>query len=197
MDYRYIVPTQVPESEHPYAGLFLGVVPEGRESAVARHVFDDLGARFRVGDAETVRLGWAVDFDTDSDRERATVGESLDFTIPGADRRGVCIIDGHLPPGIELNRHNGTLTGTFAKAGLYDVTLALGPAVKLDPLGGTGTPGEQVAWIPINQKRARAQSTTPAPKTLDGLTALELSQLAAEAMRLERLKAMEELDDGH
>lgn len=197
MDYRYIVPTPVPESEHPYAGLFLGVVPEGRESAVARHVFDDLGARFQVGDAETIRLGWAVDFDTDSDRERATVGESLDFTIPGADKRGVCIIDGHLPPGIEIHRHNGTLTGTFAKPGLYDLTLALGPAVKLDPLGGMGTPGEQVAWIPINQKRARAESTTPAPKTLDGLTALELSQLAAEAMRLERLKAMEELDDGH
>ena len=44
MDYRYIVPTPVPESEHPYAGLFLGVVPEGRESAVARHIFDELGA---------------------------------------------------------------------------------------------------------------------------------------------------------
>lgn len=197
MDFRYIVPTNVPASEHPYAGLFLGVVPEGRESAVARHVFDELGARFQVGEPDTVTLGWAVDFETDSDRQRATVGESLDFQIPGADKRGVCIIDGHLPPGIELNRHNGTLTGTFAKAGLYDVTLALGPAVKLDPLGGTGTPGEQVAWIPINQKRARAQSTTPAPKTLDGLTALELSQLAAEAMRLERLKAMEELDDGN
>jgi hypothetical protein len=197
MDYRYIVPTEVPESEHPYAGLFLGVVPEGRESAVARHIFDDLGARFEIGDAETITLGWAVDFETNSDRERASVGKSLDFTIPGADKRGVCIIDGHLPPGIELNRHNGTLTGTFAKAGLYDVTLALGPAVKLDPLGGTGTPGEQVTWIPIGQKRARAESTTPTPKTLDGLTALELSQLAAEAMRLERLKAMEELDDGH
>lgn len=197
MDYRYIVPTEVPSTEHPYAGLFLGVVPEGRESAVARHIFNDLGARFQVGDAETVRLGWAVDFETNSDRQRATVGESLDFTIPGADRRGVCIVEGYLPPGIDLNRHNGTLTGTFTKAGLYDVTLALGPAVKLDPLGGTGTPGEQVAWIPINQKRARAESTTPAPKTLDHLTALELSQLAAEAMRLERLKAMEELDDGH
>lgn len=197
MDYRYIVPTNVPESEHPYAGLFLGVVPEGRESAVARHIFDELGARFEVGELETVRLGWAVDFATDSDRERATVGEELEFQIPGADRRGVRIVEGHLPPGIELNRHNGTLAGTFAKPGLYDVTLALGPAVKLDPLGGTGTPGEQVAWIPINQKRARAESTTPAPKTLDGLTALELSQLAAEAMRLERLKAMEELDNGH
>lgn len=197
MDYRYIVPTEVPESEHPYAGLFLGVVPEGRESAVARHVFDDLGARFQVSESETVTLGWAVDFATDSDRERATVGKSLDFQIPGADRCGVRIVEGHLPPGIELHRHNGTLTGMFTKPGLYDVTLALGPAVKLDPLGGTGTPGEQVAWIPINQKRARAESTTPAPKTLDHLTALELSQLAAEAMRLERLKAMEELDNGH
>lgn len=197
MDFRYIVPTEVPESEHPLAGLFLGVVPEGRESAVARHIFDDLGARFEVGDTETVTLGWAVDFETNSNRERASVGESLEFTIPGADKRGVRIVEGHLPPGIELHRHNGTLTGKFTKPGLYDVTLALGPAVKLDPLGGTGTPGEQVAWIPINQKRARAESTTPAPKTLDGLTALELSQLAAEAMRLERLKAMEELDDGH
>lgn len=197
MDFRYIVPTEVPATEHPYAGLFLGVVPEGRESAVARHVFDDLGARFEVGEPETVTLGWAVDFETDSDRRRASVGESLEFTIPGADKRGVRIVEGHLPPGIELHRHNGTVAGTFAKPGLYDVTLALGPAVKLDPMGGMGTPGEQVAWIPINQKRARAESTTPAPKTLDHLTALELSQLAAEAMRLERLKAMEELDDGH
>ena len=197
MDYRYIVPTGVPESEHPYAGLFLGVVPEGRESAVARHIFDELGARFQVGEAETITLGWAVDFETSSDRKRATVGESLAFQIPGADRFGVRIIEGHLPPGIRLERHTGRLAGVFAKPGLYDVTLALGPAVKLDPLGGTGTPGEQVAWIPINQKRARAQSTTPAPKTLDGLTALELSQLAAEAMRLERLRAIEELDDGN
>lgn len=197
MDFRYIVPTDIPATEHPYAGLFLGVVPEGRESAVARHIFDDLGARFEVGDAETVTLGWAVDFETNSNRECASVGESLEFTIPGADKRGVRIVEGHLPPGIELHRHDGTLSGTFVKPGLYDFTLALGPAVKLDPLGGMGTPGEQVAWISVDKKRARAQSTTPAPKTLDGLTALELSQLAAEAMRLERLKAMEELDDGH
>lgn len=197
MDYRYIVPTPVPESEHPYAGLFLGVVPEGRESAVARHIFDELGARFEVGEPETITLGWAVDFETDSDRKRSNVGDIMDMVVPGADRRGVRIIEGHLPPGIRLERHTGRLAGVFAKPGLYDVTLALGPAVKLDPLGGTGTPGEQVAWIPINQKRARAQSTTPAPKTLDGLTALELSQLAAEAMRLERLRAIEELDDGN
>ena len=197
MDYRYIVPTPVPESEHPYAGLFLGVVPEGRESAVARHIFDELGARFEVGEPETITLGWAVDFETDSDRKRSNVGDIMDMVVPGADRRGVRIIEGHLPPGIRLERHTGRLAGVFAKPGLYDVTLALGPAVKLDPLGGTGTPGEQVAWIPINQKRARAQSATPAPKTLDGLSALELSQLAAEAMRLERLKAIEELDDGH
>ena len=197
MDYRYIVPTPVPESEHPYAGLFLGMVPEGRESAVARHIFDELGARFQVGEAETITLGWAVDFETDSDRKRSNVGDIMDMVVPGADRRGVRIIEGHLPPGIRLERHTGRLAGVFAKPGLYDVTLALGPAVKLDPLGGTGTPGEQVEWIPIAQKRARAESTTPAPKTLDGLTALELSQLAAEAMRLERLKAIEELDDGH
>lgn len=197
MDYRYIVPTEVPESEHPYAGLFLGVVPEGRESAVARHIFDELGARFEVGEPETITLGWAVDFETSSDRERAQVGESLDFHIPGADRRGVRIADGHLPPGIRLERHTGKLAGVFARPGLYDVTLMLGPAVKLDPLGGRGTPGEQVAWIPISQQRARAESSTPAPKTLADLTALELSQLAAEAMRLERLKAMEEVDDGY
>lgn len=197
MDYRYIVPAETPESEHPYAGLFLGIVPEGYETRAARHIFDELGARFEVGESESITMSWAVDFDTTSDRQRANVGDIMDMVVPGADRCGVRIIDGHLPPGIELHRHTGKLSGVFSRPGLYDVTLALGPAVKLDPLGGMGTPGEQVAWIPINQKRARAESTTPAPKTLDGLTALELSQLAAEAMRLERLKAMEELDDGH
>lgn len=197
MDYRYIVPTRVPESEHPYAGLFLGVVPEGRESAVARHIFDELGARFQVGEPETITLRWAVDFDTNSDRTRANVGDIMDMVVPGADRRGVRIVEGHLPPGIRLERHTGKLAGAFAKPGLYDVTLMLGPAVKLDPLGGNGTPGEQVAWIPIAQQRARTESSTPAPKTLADLSALELSQLAAEAMRLERLKAMEELDNGH
>ncbi|WP_412100216.1 hypothetical protein [Corynebacterium aurimucosum] len=197
MDYRYIVPTEVPESEHPYAGLFLGVVPEGRESAVARHIFDELGARFETGEPETVTLGWAVDFDTDSDRQRASVGDTMDMVVPGADRRGVRIVEGHLPPGIRLERHTGKLVGVFSRPGLYDVTLMLGPSVKLDPLGGNGTPGEQVAWIPIRQQRARAESSTPAPKTLADLTALELSQLAAEAMRLERLKAMEELENGY
>ena len=197
MDYRYIVPTEVPESEHPFAGLFLGVVPEGYESRAARHIFDELGARFEVGEPETITMSWAVDFDTDSDRERANVGDIMDMVVPGADRRGVRIVEGHLPPGIRLERHTGKLAGVFSRPGLYDVTLALGPAVKLDPLGGRGTPGEQVAWIPVGQQRARAQSTTPAPKTLDGLSALELSQLAAEAMRLERLKAMEEVDDGY
>lgn len=197
MDYRYIVPPEVPESEHPYAGLFLGIVPEGYESRAARHVFDELGARLEIGEPETITLGWAIDFDSESDRTRATVGEELNFQIPGADRRGVRIIEGHLPPGIRLERHTGKLVGAFTRPGLYDVTLMLGPAVKLDPLGGAGTPGEQVAWIPIGQQRARAESSTPAPKTLADLTALELSQLAAEAMRLERLKAMEEIDDGH
>lgn len=197
MDYRYIVPTEVPESEHPYAGLFLGIVPEGYESRAARHIFDELGARFEVGEPETITLSWAVDFDTDSDRERANIGDIMDMVVPGADRRGVRIVEGHLPPGIQLERHTGKLVGVFTRPGLYDVTLSLGPAVKLDPLGGNGTPGEQVAWIPVGQQRARAESSTPAPKTLADLTALELSQLAAEAMRLERLKAMEEMDDGY
>ena len=197
MDYRYIVPTEVPESEHPYAGLFLGIVPEGYESRAARHIFDELGARFEVGEPDSITLSWAVDFDTDSDRQRANVGDVMDMVVPGADRRGVRIIGGHLPPGIRLERHTGKLVGVFSRPGLYDVTLMLGPAVKLDPLGGAGTPGEAVEWIPIGQQRARAESTTPAPKTLADLTALELSQLAAEAMRLERLKAMEELDNGY
>lgn len=196
MDYRYIVSTEVPVSEHPYAGLFLGIVPEGYESRAARHIFDELGARFEVGESETITMSWAVDFDTNSDRQRANVGDIMDMVVPGADRRGVRIIEGHLPPGIRLERHTGKLIGAFTRPGLYDVTLMLGPAVKLDPLGGAGTPGEAVAWIPINQHRARAESSTPAPKTLADLTALELSQLAAEAMRLERLKAIEELDNG-
>lgn len=197
MDMRYIVPTEVPASEHPYAGLFLGVVPEGRESAVARHVFDELGARLCLSEPEEVSVGWAVEFATKSDRLKVMVGEPVEFTIPGADRYGVRLVKGHLPPGITLNRHDGTLSGCFTKPGVYDATFALGPAVKLDPLGGTGSPGEPVRWIPIGAARMSAVSETPVPATLDGLSALELSQLAAEAMRLERIKALEEAERGY
>ena len=119
MDYRYIAPTEIPESEHPYAGLFLGIVPEGYETRVACHVFDELGPRFEVGEPETITMSWAVDFDTNSDRERANVGDIMDMVVPGADRRGVRIVEGHLPPGIRLERHTGKLVGVFAKPGLY------------------------------------------------------------------------------
>ena len=197
MDFKDIVPTPVPKSEHPYAPLFLGLVPEGRESEAARRIFDDLGARIRFPDETEFKVGWAVDVGTLQERHQVMVGEPVDVKIPGADTAGVRMVAGHLPPGIHLERHTGRLVGTFTKPGLYDAIFAIGPAVKMDPVGGRGVPGEPVAWIPIHAERAKAVSEKSIPATLDSLSALELSELAAEAMRLERMKALEEAENGH
>lgn len=197
MDYKYVVPTSVPASEHPYAGLFLGVVPEGRESTVARHIFDQLGARIQFPDTTKVSTGWAVGVSTLEERHRVEVGDVVEYVIPGAENSAVRIVSGHLPPGVQINKHDGTLTGEFTKPGLFDVTFSIGPAIKLDPLGGLGTPGEPVAWIDIDSPRTKAKSHATIPPSLESLSALELSQLAAEAMRLERLKAVEEIDNGN
>ncbi len=197
MDFKDIVPTAVPDSEHPYAPLFLGLVTEGRESEAARRIFDDLGARITFPDETEVNVGWAVDVGTLKKRHKVMVGEPVDVEIPGADSAGVRIVAGHLPPGVRLERHTGKLVGTFTKPGLYDATFAVGPALKMDPLGGRGIPGEPVAWIPIHAERMRAESHQHVPPSLDSLSALELSALAAEAMRLERLKALEEAENGN
>lgn len=191
MDYEQIVPTELPPGEHPYAGMFVGLVSPGRESALARLVFDELGARLYTPDARFITHAWAVDFALPNGREEVSVGDTVTWRIPGAGVAGVRIVSGALPPGIRLERHTGRLVGEFTTPGVYSATFAVGPAVKLDLMGGTGLAGDAVKWIPIDQSRTRAKSDVEVPKTLDTLTPQELDALTAEAQRLMRIKAQE------
>lgn len=191
MHYLDVVPTELPEGEHPYAGMFVGLVSPGRESMVARLVFDELGARLNTPDVEVVSHAWAVDFALPNGREEVSVGDNVTWQIPGGDTAGVKLVSGALPPGIKLHRHTGKLTGTFTTPGVYSATFAVGPAVKLDLMGGTGIAGDAVKWIPIDQPRTPATSDTDVPAKLDTLTPQELDALTAEAQRLMRIKAQE------
>lgn len=191
MDYAQVVPTELPPGEHPYAGMFVGLVSPGRESAVARLVFDELGARLYTPDTRFISHSWAVDYALPNGREEVSVGDTVTWRIPGAGVAGVRIVSGALPPGIRLERHTGRLVGTFTATGIYSATFAVGPAVKLDLMGGTGLAGDAVKWIPIDQPRTRAKSDVEVPKTLDTLTPQELDALTAEAQRLMRIKAQE------
>lgn len=191
MKYCDVVPTELPPGEHPYAGLFVGVVAPGRESTVARLVFDELGARLNTPDVQTVSHAWAVDYALPNGREEVHVGDAPAWQIPGADTAGVRLISGGLPPGVKLERHTGKLVGEFTTPGVYSATFAVGPAVKLDLMGGTGIAGDAVKWIPINQPRTPATSDVDVPKKLDTLTPQELDALTAEAQRLMRIKAQE------
>ncbi|AIJ33467.1 Uncharacterised protein [Corynebacterium imitans] len=191
MDYEQVVPTELPPGEHPYAGMFVGLVAQGRESAVARLVFDELGARLYTPDARFITHAWAVDFALPNGREEVSVGDTVTWRIPGAGVAGVRLVSGALPPGIRLERHTGRLVGEFTTPGVYSATFAVGPAVKLDLMGGTGLAGDAVKWMPIDQPRTPAKSDVEVPKTLDTLTAQELDALTAEAQRLMRIKAQE------
>ena len=191
MRYIDVVPTELPAGQHPYAGMFAGIVAPGRETAAARLIFDELGARLNTPDVQVVSHSWAVDYALPDGRETVSVGDEPVWQIPGADSAGVRHISGDLPPGIRLERHTGRLVGTFTAKGVYSAMFAVGPAVKLDLMGGTGIGGDEVKWIPIDQPRTRAKSDVEVPKTLDTLTPQELDALTAEAQRLMRIKAQE------
>lgn len=182
-----LVPTEIPPGEHPYAGIFEGLVAPGRESMVARLVFDELGARLTTPDVELVSHAWAVDFALPNGRDEVAVGDEVAWQVPGADKAGVRVVSGGLPPGIRLQRHTGRLVGTFTTPGVYSVTFAVGPAVKLDHMGGDELP----KWIPVDQPRTPAKSDVDVPQKLDSLSPQELDALTAEAQRLMRIKAQE------
>ena len=99
MRYSDVVPTELPEGEHPYAGMFVGLVSPGRESMVARLVFDELGARLNTPDVQMVSHAWAVDFALPNGREEVSVGDNVTWQIPGGDTAGVKLVSGALPPG--------------------------------------------------------------------------------------------------
>lgn len=190
-----IYPFDLPPDIHPMAWAVLGFGLDGkRASALARHLFDDLGARIELDSQNDVQVSFAVDWPRDPEgRREVSVGDEIDEVI--SPTGAVALTAGHLPPGVRLEKHTGRIRGTIREPGLYAATFSVGPRVKYDPLGGNGTPGEPGTWIPIGQPRAVFEST-PVPETLDGLSPEELEELIVRAQEAQRAQTIKEADDG-
>lgn len=196
-----LYPFDLPESIHPLAWVFLGFgLDTKRVNALAKHVFDDLGARVNFDVERTVEVCLAVDWPFDKEGYRpVAVGDAFDESC--CSEGAVHIIEGHLPPGLTLEKHTGRIVGTVRETGLYRAVVQVGPRVKYDPLGGNGSPESPGVWIPINQPRMQPE-TVEVPKSLHDLDALELDRLEAEIQKAKRAKLVQEVeasevDDGH
>lgn len=189
-----LYPFDLPESIHPLAWVFLGFgLDTKRVNALAKHVFDDLGARADFEVSDTLTVSFAVDWPFEiPDSIAASVGEEVRFNAAPAG--AVHIIDGHLPPGLRLERHTGDIAGVVREPGLYKAVIEVGPRVKYDTLGGNGSPESAGVWIPINQPRQQPE-TVAVPKSLHDLDALELDRLEAEIQKAKRARLVQDVEE--
>ena len=193
-----IYPFDLPGNIHPLAWTLLGFGLDSKTmSALARHLFDKLGARVDLEDQESVTVSFAVDWARDPEgRQVASVGDEIDQVI--SESGAVELVAGHLPPGVRLQRHTGRIVGTITAPGLYAATFAVGPRVKYDPLGGNGTPDSPGIWIGINEPR-REPITRLAdfPVTVADLNEAEKSRLLAELQAWQNGQVAKEADSGN
>lgn len=193
-----LYPLEMPSGAHPMAWIFYGHgLPGELCDRLAGHVFDEVGARL---DLDSPPDSWAIRFAVDwpldpGNRIALTVGEPIDMTVPGGARAAVEIVGGALPPGVELDRTAGKLIGAPTKPGLYSVTVAIGPRVKYDPVGGPGGPDAAGKWIPIGAPRY-VPPAAPAPQSLDELTPEELEALIVNARQAQQSKLIQRVEEG-
>ena len=190
-----LYPFELPSTIHPLAWVFLAFgLDQKLVNDLAKHVFDDLGARLLVDEPRSVVASFAVDWPFEKDGYIAALtGEEVRLTV--APFGAVRIVEGHLPPGLKLERHTGDIVGTIREAGLYSATIEIGPRVKFDPLGGNGSPDSGGTWIPINQPRMEPDPVV-VPTTLNDLDELQLDQLQADIQRAIRAKQVRDADVG-
>lgn len=195
---KMIYPCDLPAGVHPLAWTLLGFGLDGeRLDAMARHLFDDLGARIDFEPQDNVVIGFAVDWPRDpGERQVVSVGQHVDVIV--AEHGAVELVAGHLPPGVRLERHTGRLVGAFTTPGLYAATFRVGPRVKYDPMGGDGSPESPGMWIPVGQPRQEPVTRlSEFPATVNDLTDLEKSQLLVELRAWQAGQVAKEADGGN
>ncbi|AIT62185.1 Ig domain-containing protein [Corynebacterium doosanense] len=156
-----------PAGKHPYIQLFLN--PLGMKldnefmNDLSTFIFDMCGAKLHDVEPHTVEYsrGW------DDPR-------NVDEIVPGSELTSVWSPD--LPPGLTLNPRTGELQGVLP-AGPYTWTVHVGPQVKYDSLGGSGSPHEEGRWIGALEDRERA---VPQPVDVAALTPAQREALLAQ-----------------
>lgn len=176
-----IYPFDLPGNIHPLAWVFLGFgLDTKRVNELAKHVFDDLGARLNLEIDTSVEVCVAVDWPFEKEGyTAASVGDEVDWVA--CSEGAIRVREGHLPPGLKLDKHTGHITGRIREPGLYRAVFEVGPRVKYDPLGGNGSPESKGMWIPIDQDLFEPELTLDEyPATVADLDDVEKSKLLAE-----------------
>lgn len=180
-----LYPFDMPAGVHPLGWALLGYgLSTEQINHLSGHLFDDLGCRVSEVDPTTVEMAWAVSWpraSANDGRSIVEVGDSLDVLVPGAGGAAVQLVGGALPPGIQLVKHTGHLVGSFETAGLYSATLRIGPAVKYDPMGGSGGPDSVGQWIPYDSARSTVDAGEVPSQALTDLSPMELEDLIMRA----------------
>ncbi|MGK0186640.1 MAG: mono/diheme cytochrome c family protein [Verrucomicrobiales bacterium] len=119
-----------------------GVVPSGvtgmPEGSAARNIWssnaadDEIFLRFRIGGPE---LGNIAD-------QIGVVGNSANLSIPVSPGAGSNLIFSSttLPSGLSIDQNTGSISGTFASQGIYDVT------IDVTDLNGSGSDSTTFQW---------------------------------------------------
>ncbi|OLT54830.1 hypothetical protein BJF89_00940 [Corynebacterium sp. CNJ-954] len=139
----FMFENEPPVDVHPMAQLFLH--PLGMKftpemmNELATFIFDMCGAKLHDVAPSTVEYFR----DWKDDRE-------VDEYVPGAEYTAAW--SENLPTGISVCPRTGHMAGTLP-AGQYRWTVRLGPQVRYDSLGGSGSPHEDGLWIGALEER--------------------------------------------
>ena len=190
-----LYPFDLPDGVHPQAWTLLGFGLQVEQlQQLSKHLFDNLGVTVPEAEWEERTFSWSVGLDREG-YERLEVGDVVDVPLPGG---AVRLKDGAPPPGIRLDKTRKRLFGTLTHGGVYSVTVMIGPAVKYDPLGSPGGPGDPGAWIPVEQPRQESVTAlSEFPTTVEDLSAAEKDRLLAELMAERDGRVIKEADDGN
>lgn len=139
----FVYPYRLPENSHPYAGLLvhplgLRLDPELIQDLCV-FLFDMLGCKFH----DVIPSTREFVFDWEASRE-------VDTLVEGGDKAAVWAPE--LPPGLELDPRTGRLHGTLPE-GVWKFTVHVGPQIKYDARGGSGSPHEHGGWIGALEER--------------------------------------------
>lgn len=190
-----LYPYDLPPGVHPDSWWLLGfgLQPE-QVSRLVKHLTEELGVRLDLTPSQEKTYRWVVGVAGDyPEHNRAEVGDGVDITVSAT--QAVRVTGGAPPPGVRLEKRTGRLVGRLTHPGLYSVTVTTGPAVKYDPLGTPGGPGDPGIWIPVDQRRQQPPNALEEyPATLADLDDRDKDRALAELLAWRDNKKVEEAD---
>lgn len=172
-----LFPHDLPDDAHPLAFVFLHMKMDGSTitfepehmNAMARHVFDELGAQLPATRTRRQKLALVVTPDE--------VGVRWDRAVRYAANAPARITRGQLPPGLELE--GGRISGVPTQSGRWLVEVRTGPQIHYQaPLTGPVGPYNKGSWVDVD-----TPLEAPVPAGIDDLPDDEFEELERMVQR--------------